>query len=261
MAVKEYPPSGHVLRRLHISLIPDDADTGVLYSSMPLVPELFVDGRFRLSAIATQVDMASGVMSVGITQPDWTATFDMATHRVGEAEPGSVADGVTRLVRAGKNTIVSETTVSSGGHVIAYVETTYSRLPHREGTPAAVGVDQPRHFGQGEEPLDAPLAEMIGFRRGAPGVVEFDLIPLIRNSTGSIQGGVSAMAAEEAALHLAGPGSALDFLHLYYLAADRAGPYRSSATALRSTAVGTTGRVELGGRERIVVQGTFIAGH
>ena len=256
---KEYPPSGHVLRRLYISLIPDEHETGVLYSSMPLRPGLFLDGHFRLSAIATMVDMAAGVMSVGITQPDWTATFDMATHRIGEAEPGSLAEGVTRLVRAGKNIVVSETTVSSGGRPIAYVETTYSRLPWREGTLAAVGMDQPRHFGEGEEPFTAPLADTIGFQRAEPGIVEFDLTPLIRNSTGSIQGGVSAMAAEEAALHLAGPSSSLEFLHLYYLAADRSGPYRSTATALRDTPHGTTGRVKLSGSERVVVQGTFVA--
>ncbi len=256
---REYPPPGHVLRRLYISLVPDEREPGVLYSSMPLTAELFVDGRYRLSAIATMVDMAAGVMSVGITQPDWTATFDMATHRVGEAEPASTAEGVTRLVRAGKNIVVSETTVSSGGQVIAYVETTYSRLPWREGTLAAVGVDQPRHFGEGEEPLSAPLAETIGFFRGAPGVVEFDLRPLIRNSTGSIQGGVSAMATEAAALPLAGPGSSLQLLHLYYLAADRSGPYRSTATALQLTDRTATGRVHLSGQERVVVQGTFIA--
>jgi len=259
-AVKEYPPRGHLLRRLAISLLPDDSDNRVLYSSLPLVPALFVDGRYRLSAIATMVDVAAGIMSVGITQPDWTATFDMASHRVGEAEPGSVADAVTRLVRAGKNIVVSETTVSSGGRTIAYVETTYSRLPHREGTPAAVGADKPRHLGQGEEPFGAPLADIIGFRRGVAGVVELDLAPLIRNSTGSIQGGASAMAMEEAALHLAGPGSALEFLHVYYLAADRNGPYRATATALRTVEHSTTGRVDLRGSERVGCQGTFIAG-
>ncbi len=260
MALKEYPPPGHLLRRLSISLIPDSEDSATIYSSMPLVPELFVEGRYRLSAIATQVDLASGVMSVGFTQPDWTATFDMATHRVGEAEPGSLAQGVTRLIRAGKNTVVSATTVSCNDEVITYVETTYSRLALHEGSAPAVGLDQPRHLGRGEAPLNAPLADMIGFRRGAPGLVEFDLQPLIRNSTGSIQGGVSAMAAEEAALHLAGPGSGLEFLHLYYLAADRSGPYRSTATALRTAERTTTGRVELSGHTRVVVQGTFIVG-
>ena len=258
---KEYPPPGHLLRRLAISVLPDAADRQVLYSSIPLVPELFVDGRFRLSVIATMVDMAAGTMSVGITQPDWTATFDMATHRVGEAEPGAMADGVTRLVRSGKNIVVSETTVSAGGHTIAYAETTFSRLPHRDGTPAAVAVDQPKHYGRGELPLPAPLAEVIGFRRQQPGVVELDLQPLIRNSTGSIQGGVSAMAMEEAALHLAGPGSTLDFLHVYYLSADRTGPYHATATGLRTIPSGTTGRVELRGAERTVAQGTFITGH
>lgn len=259
---KEYPPPGHLLRRLGISLVPDAHDATVLYSSVPLPPQVFVDGHFRLSVVAAMVDMAAGTMSVQLTLPDWTATFDMASHRLGEAEPGTVADAVTRLVRAGKNLVVCETTVTASGHPIVYAETTFSRLPHREGAPVATGFDKPKYLGVGEEPLPASLSEVIGFRPGSAGVVEFDLQRFIRNSTGSIQGGVSQMAMEEAALNLAGPGSTLDFLHVYYLAAAKVGPYQAVAIPLRTEAHGVTGRVEVrdSGNERALAQGTFVTG-
>lgn len=228
---------------------------------MPLSPQLFVDGHFRLAAVAIMIDMASGTNAVRVVQPDWTATFDLASHRIGEAEPASMADGVTRLVRAGRNTVISETTVTAHGTPIAYGECTFSRLPHREGTPPASVGDAPRHLGEGEEPIPAALAETIGFRPAGEGAVEFDLFDMIRNSTGSIQGGVAGVALEQAALSLAGPGSMVDFLHVYYLAAARVGPYRAVATPLRQTAHGVTGRVELNdtGRQQLLAQGTFLA--
>jgi acyl-coenzyme A thioesterase PaaI-like protein len=259
---KDYPPPGHLLRRLGISLLPDGHDETVMYSSMPLTPELFVGEHVRLAVVATMVDMAAGTMAVGVVQPDWTATFDLASHRIGDAEPGSKADGVTRLVRAGKNTVISESTVTAGGRPIVYAETTFSRLPHRPGTAASSAMTQPRHLGEGEEPIPCPLAELIGFRRHGPGAVDFDLQPLIRNSTGSIQGGVSGMALEQAALDVAGPGAGVDFLHVYYLSAARLGPYRAIATPLRTAEYGVTGRAELRdhGNGKLLAQGTFVTG-
>lgn len=258
---KEYPPPGHLIRRLDISLVPDAHDTSVMYTSMPLTPQLFVDGRFRLAVVAIMVDMAAGLMAVRSVTPDWTATFDMASHRIGEAEPGAKADGVTRLVRAGKNIVVSETTVTVHGAPIVYAETTFSRLPHREGTAASVPLDTPRYLGQGEVPLPGPIAEVIGFRTEREGTIGFELSDLIRNSTGSVQGGVSGVAMEQAALSLEGGGSGLDFLHVYYLAASKGGPYQAAAQALRHTNHGVTGRVELKDlhNDRLLCQGTFLS--
>lgn len=257
-----YPPPRHLTRRLHISLVPDPDDAAVLRCSMPLPPELFHDGRFRLAVVSTMVDMAAGTMSVPLVQPDWTATFDLASHRLGEAEPGSTAAGVCRLVRAGKNMVVSETTVHAGDTPIVYAETTFSRLPRRGDTPASAPPGAPSHLGSGEEPIAAPLAELIGFEAVGPGSVQFDLSPMIRNSTGSVQGGAAQMAMEEAALTLAGPGSVVDFLHVYYLSAAKVGPYRATAVPLRTLPQSITGRVELRdtGNDRVLAQGTFVTG-
>ena len=62
------------------------------------------------------------------------------------------------------------------------------------------------------------------------------------------------------ALSLEGGGSGLDFLHVYYLAASKGGPYRAAAQALRHTNHGVTGRVELKDlhNDRLLCQGTFL---
>lgn len=257
-----YPPPGHLTRKLHISLLPDRDDPGLLRCSMPLPPEVFVDGRFRLAVVGIMVDMAAGTMGVRAVHPDWTATFDLASHRIGEAEPGTTAIGECRLVRAGKNTVISETLVHAGETPIVYAETTFSRLPRRDDNPPAMPLDTPRILGDGEEPLSGPIGEVVGFEAQGAGSIGFELSPLIRNSFGSIQGGVTGVAMEQAALTLAGPGATVDFMHVYYLSAAKIGPYRATAVPLRTQPHGIAGRVDLRdtGNDRVLAQGTFLTG-
>lgn len=261
MVKRVYPHPGHITRRLHISLMPDADDEQIIRTAMPLTPALFVDDRFRLAAVGIMVDLAAGSLGVRAVAPDWTATFDQSCHRLGETEPGAIAEGVTRLVRAGRNTVVSETEVTAGGVPIVYGETTFQRLPRRDDNPGGAGLTTVRHLGKGEDPLEAPLAEVIGFRRVGEGAVELDLSDLVRNSFDSIQGGVTGVAMEQAALDLAGPGAALEFLHIYFLSAAKVGPYRATVTPLARTGHRLTGRVELSdvGNDRLVAQGSCVA--
>ncbi len=255
-----YPHPGHITRRLHISLMPDADDPHLIRTALPLTPALFLEGRFRLAAVGIMVDLAAGSLGVQAVAPDWTATFDQSIHRLGEPEPGTTAEGVTRLVRAGKNTVVSETQVTVGAMPILYGETTFQRLPRRDDNPGGRALSTVRHLGKGEQPLEGPLAEVIGFRKVREGSVELDLSDLVRNSFGTIQGGVTGVAMEQAALDLAGPGSALEFLHIYFLSAAKVGPYRASASALARTGTRMTGRVELCdvGNDRLVAQGSCV---
>ena len=259
--VRVYPPPGHITRRLGISIEPDAEDPEIIRTAMRLAPELFIHGRFRLAAVGIMVDLAAGTLGVRAVQPDWTATFDLASHRIGEAEPNSTAEGVTRLVRAGKNTVVSETIVTAAGVPIVYGETTFQRLPRRSDNPAGTSLNTVRHLGRDEEPITAPVGEVIGLRAVGEGLVEFDLSDMIRNSFDSIQGGVAGVALEEAGMSLTGPGSSVDFLHMYFLTAAKVGPYRASATALARSPERVTGRVELNdvGNQRLLIQGTFVA--
>ncbi|MFN0029157.1 MAG: hypothetical protein ACKV2O_18525 [Acidimicrobiales bacterium] len=144
---------------------------------------------------------------------------------------------------------------------IVYGETTFQRLPRRDDNPGGAALTTVRHLGKGEEPLEAPLADVIGFRKVDEGRVELDLSDLVRNSFDTIQGGVTGVAMEQAALDLAGAGTALEFLHIYFLSAAKVGPYRASASALATTPTRMTGRVELTdvGNERLVAQGSCVA--
>ena len=86
--------------------------------------------------------------------------------------------------------------------------------------------------------------------------IGFDLVTPIQNSFGSIQGGVTALAMEEAALHAVGSGR-VTFLHVYYLAGARDGPFQVTPTAHGTGAV-TTVETELHdvAAERLLAIGT-----
>jgi acyl-coenzyme A thioesterase PaaI-like protein len=264
MAAVEYPPPGHVLRMLGIALdqtAQGEAGASEVGVSMPVTPAICgADGNARLAVIGTMVDLAAGVMAVRSTAPDWTATFELTIHHIAPAPPGTMLAGRCRLVRGGRNTVVSETLVEADGEPCAYSEVTYIRFPRpvdaRAATPGTGVVD----YRQTEPPLAVPIDELIGFRADAAGQVGFDLSAPIRNSFGSIQGGMSAVALEQAALSTRSADAIGTFLHVYYVSPAKVGPYVARATPLRSVAGGTTCRVELrdAGADRVLVQGTAI---
>ena len=51
-------------------------------------------------------------------------------------------------MRAGRNTVVSETHVSAGGVPILYGETTFQRLPRRDDNPGGAALTTVRHLGK-----------------------------------------------------------------------------------------------------------------
>ncbi len=87
--------------------------------------------------------------------------------------------------------------------------------------------------------LDRPLAEGLGIRVLAAGVVEVERGPYVNQPSGTLQGGVVAVLAELAAESLTG-GRVVE-LEVRYLSAIRVGPARTSAVELDDRTV----RVEI----------------
>lgn len=259
MAAPVYPPPGHILRKLGIAL--DPSVEGEVAVSMPVTPHIAGSGGTALlGAVGTMVDLAAGLIAVRSTAPDWTATFELAIHHVAPAPVGSQLSGTCRLVRGGRNTIISETLVKADGEDVAYSEVTYIRFPTPPDRPGATPPG-PVDYRDSEPPLDIALVDLIGFRPEAAGTVSFDLSAPIRNSFGSIQGGMSAVALEQAALSARAPGAIATFLHVYFLSPAKTGPFHATARVLRDGPSGSTSRVELRdvGADRVLVQGTAIA--
>lgn len=253
--MRVYPPRDHVLCQMHLAFEP--AGEGRLVGTMPLTPFLCgPDGSIRLAALATGGDLAAGVSAVRETRPDHTATFDLAFHLVEPVGPGGEADLECRLVRAGRNTVVTKVDVSVRGSLVATGTISYSRRPLPDGF-SPVKPNDHVDLRPDQAPLAVPLGELVGFRpEGAS--IGFDLVKPIQNSFGSVQGGVTALAMEEAALHAVGEGR-VAFLHVYYLAGAREGPFLATPTA-HGTGRVTTVETELHDvpAERLLAIGTAI---
>jgi acyl-coenzyme A thioesterase PaaI-like protein len=78
--------------------------------------------------------------------------------------------------------------------------------------------------------LAMPLAERLQLRSSTPGIVELPHLPDGLNASGAIQGGLVAVAVEEAALSVGGPRAAVGMLNLRYLRPFSVGPARATAT-------------------------------
>ena len=244
-----YPASGHVLRYARLAF--DSTDPSRTEGLMPALPDLCDDGGgIRLGAISLLADFAAGTSAISSVSPDWPVTHDMALHLTRPAPPEGELEAVCTVTRAGKNSVTSETSVTSpvvGEVARAYV--TFTRLARRQDTPnesrlTRINLAESLHVERSRVPLD----EAVGFRL-EPGYVEFDHSPFIVNSLGAIQGGVIALALERSASwaaeqHFGRPCRTTD-LHLHYLSLGKTGPFQARAEVLRTSSEVVVSRISL----------------
>lgn len=268
----KYPPQGHVLRYARLAV--DAANVGQVEGLMPAFDDMCDAGRsIRLGGMALLVDYVAGVMALQTVQPDWTVTHDMAIHLKQPVPAEGELEATCRLVRAGKNNVISETSIvspTSGEAARAFV--TFTRLPRRDGmlqskSGAISNLADPID----EERPRVPLDEAVGFRLSEPAVsdhpsVAFDHEPFVHNSVKAIQGGVVALSLERAASHAAetelGCACRTVDLHLHYLALGKTGPFHARAEVLRRSEASVTSRVALhdtGNDDRLLALGVATA--
>jgi acyl-coenzyme A thioesterase PaaI-like protein len=207
-------------------------------------------GTLRVGVVGAMIDSAGAVVAIGAATPDWIATADLTYTTVEPVRDGPVICS-SRLVRAGATIIVIGVEVLDGhgddapenGRLCGSGLMTFSRIP---GSASAVGaVDPFRNIGvrtsnaHEHSRLDVPLHDKIGLRvvDAETGVVEIDKHDYVRNSFGTINGGVICMvfegAAEAAARAVGGRPFVVADLAIHYLAQTKAGPARTSCRVLR----------------------------
>jgi acyl-coenzyme A thioesterase PaaI-like protein len=267
-----YPAPGHILRYARLAL--DGSSEGLIDGLMPALPDLCdAGGSVRLGAMALLVDYAAGMLAIQTVRPDWTVTHDMALHLTGLAPAEGELEATCRVVRAGKNNVVSETSVlTPGGQTeVARATVTFTRLPRRDDTPKSTN-DLVINLTEADERPRVPLDEAVGFRFSEPGhhgglhSVTFDHVPFIYNSLGAIQGGVVTLALERGAswsaeCELGRPARTVD-LHLHYLALGKTGPFQVRAEVLRNTphqVVSRLALVDTGDNDRLLAFGVGAA--
>ena len=219
-----------------------------LTADIEVLPELWLPGTdvVRTSVLVTLADVVAGKFANASTFPRVCVTLDLDLHLL--AVPGGAGFEAGRsltarswVVRAGQRIVVMGVEMfDTDGHLFAVGNAGFMASPNpaheiSDGFPLDTSDERFR--------LDAPFADRVGARRTGNGTatVPFHLDNI--NATGAIQGGLVALAAEEALADLrtaAVDGAPIESMSLRYLRG-----FRGSAANATARIDGRLGRVEI----------------
>ncbi len=193
-------------------------------------PELWLPGTevLRMSVLATWADILTGLLSGLTIVPRIAVTLDLDIQLYRQPLGRRDVLAEASVVKAGRNIVVCAVRFSQRG----------DDTPFAVGHASFMASPDPAHVHPGgfdlvsrgpRRRLTQPLRERVGARVLSTGTAEVPRHPEGLNATGGIQGGLVALAAEEAATSWAS-GSVLTSLGLRYLRPFRAGPVRAVAT-------------------------------
>jgi uncharacterized protein (TIGR00369 family) len=188
-----------------------------------VTPELWVPGTtvLRTSVLLTWADVVAGMLSALTITPRIAVTLDLDVHVIRQPVGTGEVTAEASMLKAGRTVVVAETRFTDGdGALFATSHGTFVASPdpaHVLPDGFALGRDRSRRR------LGEPLADRVGLRRLAPGRIEMPRHDEGLNPIGAIQGGLVALAAEEAAVSVL-PGTVLTHLEVRYLRPFLAGP-------------------------------------
>jgi acyl-coenzyme A thioesterase PaaI-like protein len=217
----------HIIEELGFAFAPAGDALG---STFAVTPETWAPGteQLRTSVLATWVDVVAGHLVLDVVAPVVPVTLELDVHLYRPAPGDGRLHAVARVVKAGRSVVVVAVEVAddAGSPVATGGASFMTPDPDRHLPPEHRRALDRRATGR----LTAPFAERAGCVRRAPGVAALDRSEDGLNSSNTINGGLVALAVEEAVLSLS-PGTALASLALRYLRPARVGPVVATATA------------------------------
>jgi acyl-coenzyme A thioesterase PaaI-like protein len=203
-----------------------------------VVPELWMPGTdaVRTSVLATWADVLAGLLTTTTITPSIPLTLDLEVQVHRPATSGRDILGEATVVKAGRSVVVCEVRFHERGDArpFAISHTSFMASPNPDHLQPAEGFE--RSMPQRRR-LSGPLAERAGARLLGPGRVELPKRADGLNAAGAIQGGLVALAAEEAAASTAELPVVLSSLGLRYLRPFAVGPARAEAEPFGDLAV------------------------
>ncbi|HKE77425.1 MAG TPA: PaaI family thioesterase [Acidimicrobiales bacterium] len=217
----------HILMELGLDVARDGDE---VHGSAAIVPEMWAPGTtsLRTSILATWVDHVSGLATIDVLAPRVPVTLELDVHLYGPAPADGSVRAAARVLKAGRTVVVCAVDLSDGaGEPLGIGAASFMVAPDPGvALPDGVSADAVRRVDH--RPLTEPFAARAGCRRRAPGVAELPRSADGLNAAGTVNGGLIALAVEEAALSLA-PGATLTSLALRYLRPVRVGPAVATA--------------------------------
>lgn len=209
-----------------------------LHACAVITPEMHVPGtaHLRTSILATWADTLAGLLASQVMGPRVPVTLELDVNLYRPAPGVGEVRAFGRTVKVGRSVFVAEMEFTVDDEPVAVAAASFMVAPNPDvRLPHQLSIDMPATGLR----LTKPLAERAGCERRSPGVAVLPRSEDGLNASNTFNGGLIALAAEEAVLSLA-PGESLCFLGLRYLQAARVGPVVATAR-LRDG----VGRVEL----------------
>lgn len=205
---------------------------GELHGAAAILPEVCVPGTsvLRTSVLATWADTITGLLAVDVVGPRVPVTLQLDLDLFHPPDGVGRIEAIARRLKVGRTVFVAsvdftddhERRVATGTGVFVVAPDPGMRMPDGLNP-----VDLPA---EAVDPLQVPLAERAGCVRTAPGVAVLPRRDEGLNASGTVNGGLLALAVEEAVLG-ACPGTTLASMALRYLRPVRVGPAVATAEA------------------------------
>jgi acyl-coenzyme A thioesterase PaaI-like protein len=213
-----------------------------LHGWADVVPTMWAPGTemLRASVAMTWADALLGLHAMKALAPRLTVTLELDTHLFDDVAGVERVHARSRLVKAGKTVIFTTLDFfSDDGRLVGFGSGSFMAIPDPQWLAPPLEEVLAR-FGRPRGRLVVPLAERIGCERIEPGTAVLPCFPAVHNASQAINGGMLAVAVEEAALSVDDEARWMESMHLRYLRSVRVGP----AVARADVHYGT-GRVEV----------------
>jgi len=216
------PARRHVLQELGWDVGP--GGDGSMAGSAVVLPAMHTPGtsHLRTSILAAWADVVAGYLAVETVGPRVPVTLELDVHLYRPAPAAGVVRGEGKAIKAGRSVFVAGVDFSGeDGEPFGFAAASFMAAPDESLRIPALGVRSPLATGT---TLTVPFAERAGCERRGPGVAVLPHSDEVLNASNTINGGLIALAAEEAVLSLSPPGTSLASLDLRYLQPARVGP-------------------------------------
>jgi acyl-coenzyme A thioesterase PaaI-like protein len=187
----------------------------------------------RTSIVAAWADQLCGLLAATILMPRVPVTIQLDVQLVAPAPGSGQITGVGKIAKSGRSIIFAAVEFSGeDGAVFAVGSGTFMVVPDLTlELPPQLSFDA----GPPSQLLSVPFAQRAGCEIRQPGLVVLPIPDDGRNAANTLNGGLIALAAEEAVRSIA-PGPTLAAMSIQFLRAVRVGP--AMARARVTAAVG-----------------------
>jgi len=194
----------------------------------------------RASVAMTWADSLLGLHALKALEPRLTVTLELDVHLFDDVAGIDRLHARSRLVKAGQAVIFTTLDfLADDGRLVGFGSGSFMAIPDPKWLSPPLEEILVR-FGTPRGTLTEPLAGRVGCERTEPGTVVLPCTPAVYNASRAINGGMMAVAVEEAALSADPEARWIESMHMRYLRSIRVGP----AVARADVHYGT-GRVEV----------------